>query len=299
MMGSIRNPPGWNNVVGLRPSIGVVPAWPSDDVFFQQLINDGPMARTVADVALLLSVQAGPDSRVPLSVALNPCEFAAALDGDVAPARIGFLGDLGGHLAMESGVLALCHEAMGHFATMGCVVEDASVPFDMAQLWDAWCVLRHGFVAARLGALYDDPAAREQMKPEALWEVENARQLSASQFLAAGRTRSAWYQILLQLFERYDYLVLPTAQLFAFPASLLWPHEIGGRRMDTYHRWMEVTVPASMAGIPTLAVPAGFDPYGRAMGIQLMSPRLTDLKLLRLGHAYEQLARFSDRKPWE
>lgn len=124
MMGSIRNPPGWNNVVGLHPSVGVVPAWPSDDVFFQQLINEGPTGRTVADVALLLSVQAGPDDRVPLSVPLNPCEFAAALDGDVTPARIGFLGDLGGHLAMESGVLALCRRAMSHFATIGCAVED-------------------------------------------------------------------------------------------------------------------------------------------------------------------------------
>lgn len=69
--------------------------------------------------------------------------------------------------------------------------------------------------------------------------------------------------------------------------------------MNTYHRWMGVTVPASMAGIPTLAVPAGFDPYGRAMGIQIMSRRLTDMKLLKLGHAYEQLARFSDQRPSE
>lgn len=297
MMGSLRNPAGWNNVVGFRPSFGLVPMWPSDDVFYQQLAYEGPMGRTVADAALLLSVQAGSDDRIPLSVSLPGVNFAAPLDRDFAHARIGFLGDLDGHLAMEDGVLDVCRAALGHFDALDCKVDDAAIPFDMARLWDAWCVLRHALVDARIGALYDDPSSRKQLKPEAIWEVECARQLDAARFLAASATRSAWYQAMRAVFEQYDYLILPTAQTFAFDASLHWPAEVGGKTMDTYHRWMEVTVPASLAGIPALAVPAGFDAKGRAMGIQIMGPRFADMAVLQLGHAYEQVTRFSSKRP--
>jgi Asp-tRNAAsn/Glu-tRNAGln amidotransferase A subuni t and related amidases len=111
--------------------------------------------------------------------------------------------------------------------------------------------------------------------------------------------RSAWYQALRALFERFDYLVLPAAQVFPFNADWDWPHVIDGRDMDTYHRWMQVVVPATMAGLPALAAPAGFSPRGLPAGIQIIGPAQADAAVLQLGHAYDQAGGFSRvRSPW-
>jgi amidase len=104
----------------------------------------------------------------------------------------------------------------------------------------------------------------------------------------AARVRSAWYQVLRGLFEQFDFLVLPAAQVFPFHADLDWPHEVGGRTMDTYHRWMEAVVPATMAGLPALAAPAGFGPGGLPAGLQIIGPAQADAAVLQIGHAYDQ-----------
>ena len=132
-----------------------------------------------------------------------------------------------------------------------------------------------------------DAARRARLKPEAVWEVENGLQLSAAQVYKASSDRSAWYQALNKLYQTYDYLVLPTAQVFAFDAQQTWPRSINGKTMDTYHRWMEVVVGGSLAGVPTLAVPAGFGPQGQPIGLQVMGRAQADLATLQIGHAYE------------
>lgn len=287
MMGSLRNPAGWNNVYGFRPSVGRVPSGPVPEVFLQQLSTEGPMARSVADLARLLAVEAGHDPRMPLSLDGDGREFAAPLDRDPAGTRIGWLGDLGGHLAMEPGVLDTCEAALGLFEAMGCVVEPVQVNFDLDALWTAWTTLRSFLVAGSLGPLHDAPATRDALKPEAVWEIERGRRLAATEVFHASSVRSAWHRAVLALHERWDVLALPTAQLFPFEIGQRWPTRVGGREMDTYHRWMEVVVPASMAGTPALAVPAGFGPGDLPIGLQLMGPPRADLAVLRLGHAYD------------
>ncbi len=288
-MGSLRNPAGWNNVYGLRPSQGRVPMWPAADVWVTQFGTEGPMARNVRDLALLLDVQAGFDARTPLSIAgCERFDDAGALHGlDPKRLRIGWLGDLDGHLAMEPGVLATCEEALGRFASLGAAVEPIAPGFSPAAVWQTWLTWRHWLVAGRIEPFLRDPANRARIKPEALWEHDAGQSLTAAQTMAASVERTAYYQQLLTLFERFDVLALPTAQVWPFDAALRWPGEVAGRTMDTYHRWMEVTVYATLAGLPCIALPAGFGAAGLPMGLQLIGRPHAEMELLRIAQAYE------------
>jgi amidase len=297
MMGSLRNPAAFNNIVGFRPSQGRVPFDDAADLFFDQLGYEGPMGRSVRDVALLLSVQAGSDARAPLSIAESGKAFAGPLERDFKGARLGWLGDLGGHLAMERGVLELCQRAFADFQAIGCEVESCELGFSAERLWDCWRTLRHWFVAGSLGAAYADPAKRELLKPEAHWEVENGLRLSAMDVYRATVARSDWYRAIQRLFERYDYLLLPSAQVFPFDKNLHWPKEVAGRAMDTYHRWMEVVIPATLSGCPVANVPVGFNEQGLPMGLQIIGRHQADLAVLQLAHAYEQATQWYRRCP--
>ena len=297
MMGSLRNPAAYNNVFGLRPSFGRVPYGPAPEVFWQQLSVEGPMARTVADLAMLLSVQAGFDARLPLSNAEDPAVFTQPLQRDFKGARIGWLGDCGGHLPMEPGVLELCRRALGHFEAVGCTVDEARVDFPMERLWETWLALRGFFVAGKLGALYADPVKRALLKPEAVWEVENGLKLGTADIWRASVDRSAWYQALNALFRSHDFLVLPSAHVFPFDAGLDWPKAIAGRPMDTYHRWMEVVIGGTLAGVPVVNVPAGFGPGGLPMGLQILAPAQQDRAALQIAHAYEQASGHARQRP--
>ena len=291
-MGSLRNPAGWNNVFGFRPSQGRVPAWPATDMWVTHFGTEGPMARTVLDLALLLDVQAGYDPRAPLSLATEP-SFAARLDTGAPttrPIRIGWLGDLGGHLAMESGVLDTCEQALQRLAGTGAVVEPLSLGFAPERIWDAWMTLRWWLNRNRIAPYVEQPSNRARIKPEALWEHDNGANLTASDVMAASVERTTFFQHVLGLFERVDFLALPSAQVWPFPVEERWPKTVAGRAMDTYHRWMEVVVIATFAGLPAVSVPAGFSATGLPMGLQLVGKPRSDLDLLRLARTYETAA---------
>ena len=289
-MGSLRNPAGWNNVFGLRPSQGRVPAWPAADVYVSQLGTEGPMGRTVEDVARLLDIQAGPDPRQPLSLAPHPsfADGLARVDG--AKAVVGWLGDLEGHLPMEGGILEVCGQALARFAHLGCAIEPARLGFSAEAIWETWLVWRRWLVAGRIAPFLANPANRALIKPEALWEHDQAAGLTGPQALKASGERSAFHGHLLTFFERYDVLALPSAQVWPFDVSLRWPTHIEGRAMDTYHRWMEVVIYATLAGLPCISVPAGFDAAGLPMGLQLIGRPQGEAALLRLARAYELAA---------
>lgn len=291
--GSLRNPAGWNNVFGFRPSWGRVPSIPNSDLFWQNFATSGPMGRSVEDLALLLSVQAGPDKRAPFAQPDDPKMFAQPLDRDWKGKRIGWLGDLGGALPMEPGILQTCEKALSAFRAIGMQVDEARLAEDPAAMWRTAVMLRHWSVGADLQGYYDDPAKRKLMRPEALWEVEGGMALTAPQLAKASEGRTRIYEAFRKAFETFDFVALPTAQVFPFDVEQHWPREIAGTRMDSYHRWMEVTLPPTMAGLPVLAIPAGFGGSERLpIGIQLIGPRNADLAVLQLGHAYEKAS------PW-
>ncbi|WP_254296982.1 amidase [Sphingomonas tagetis] len=291
--GSLRNPAAWNNVFGFRPSFGRVPSAPSSNVFGQTFATSGPMARTARDVALLLSVQAGSDPRVPFSLKDEPAIFARPLDREWKGKRIGWLGDLGGALPMEAGVLETCEKALAAFRTVGMTVDAATLEEPAETMWRTAVTLRHGSVGPDLIDFADKPEQRAQMKPEALWEVEGYRRLSAIQINQAQMGRTRIYEAFRKAFASFDFLILPTAQVFPFDTDLRWPAEIAGKKMDSYHRWMEVVMPVTMAGLPALSAPAGFGGARKLpIGIQIIGPTHADLAVLQMGHAYEQAS------PW-
>ena len=294
MMGSLRVPAAFNNVFGFRPSVGCVPHGPGDDVFFQQFSVTGPMARNVPDLALLLGVQAGFDPRLPLTRRQDdPRLFAQPLERDLRGVRVGWLGDLGGHLPMDPELLALTQRSLEHFKAIGCAVEAAEPRFDFEQLWRAWITLRSFTFSGGHAQHYHDSARRSQLKPEAIWEIERGLALTGPEIFEAAKVRTAWYQELVRLFQQFDFLIMPTTQVFPFEAQEHWPKELAGKRMDTYHRWMQSVVPVTMTGLPTLGAPAGFGAAGLPAGIQIIGPTQTDFSVLQLGHAYDLASQHS------
>jgi len=247
----------------------------------------GPMARNVPDLALLLSVQAGYDARVPFSIAGDGTAFRGPLERDFKGTRIAWTGDYGGYMPYEPGVLDLCKTALKTFESLGCIVEEARPDFSMEALWRAFLPLRAWQTAGPLLAHYGDPARRALLKPEAIFEIESAQKLSALDITAASAVRSEWYQATRRFFETYDYFIVPTAQLFPFDANLHWPKEIAGVKMTTYHEWQKGVIPTTIAGNPALAVPAGFNAAGLPMGIQIAGPHHNELSCLQLAHAYD------------
>jgi len=286
MCGSLRNPAGWNNIFGFRTSPGRVAAGPSNELFLSQMGVKGPMARNVADLGLLLGVQAGYDPRAPLSLD-DGFAWSAHDRRPDRSWRVAWLGDLGGHLPVEAGVLELCAAALARAEAGNFRVEQTVPDFDFETLWQAFITLRHATSGAALKIHYDNPQQRGLLKPETVWEIEGALGLTAPKIHDASIVRSRWYKAVLGLFERHDLLALPSAQVFAFDAETHWPSEIAGRKMDSYHRWMEVTAFATMAGCPVASVPVGFDKDGRAMGMQLIGRPRADAEVLSAAADYE------------
>jgi amidase len=294
--GSLRNPAAYNNVFGFRPSFGRVPA-NALDAFYAIMGTPGPMARNVPDLAALLSVQAGYDPRAPLSNRQNPADFAGPLKRDFKGTRIAWAGDFGGHLPFEPGILDLGKAALKVFESLGCTVEEAIPDYPIEKVWQNWKVLRAWQSGSALKALYDDPAKRALMKPEAQFEVESGRKLTAYDIYDADVVRTAWYQAVRAFFERYDYWLLPSSQVFPFDAQTDWPKQIAGKTMDTYHRWMELMIPVTMSSCPALSVPVGFSADGLPMGVQIVGPNHGEFACLQLAHAYDEMTRWVIKRP--
>ena len=291
-MGSLRNPPAFNNVIGLRPSWGRVP----EPGFIPYGSVNGPMGRTTADVAQLLSTMAGPDTGAPLGIDEDPAHLSADLDRDFRRTRIAWIGDWDGYLATEPGVLALCESALATFEHLGCDVEPALPSFAPQDIWQSYLAWR-SWGNLRYADLYEDPATRALMKPELVWEIEYGLRLTALDLTRAAAARDAWYAAVVDMFETYDFVVAPSAQVFPFDKSVHWPETIDGRPMDTYHRWMETVVPWTMAGHPVAAMPAGLNARGLPMGIQIVGRRHGDHDVLRIAHAYEAASPVMDGTP--
>jgi amidase len=282
MMGSLRNPGAFNNVIGFRPSTHVVEEGGSQAN--RLLSTSGPMGRTTRDTIQLLQ-----------TLARNP-EFDNLQPLNLATVKIGWMGDLEHYLPMEAGILELCQNNLKRLADAGAQVEPVQPRVLPSDLWESWTTLRHH---TRLDMLeyYEVPANRALLKPELVWEIEQGLRLTAQDVERANTLRREWYAELDRLFATFDFLVLPSAQVFPFPKETHWPQKINGRPMDTYHRWMEVVVPGSLGGIPALNVPVGFDARRRPMGMQIMGQLGNDRKVLEFGLAYEEITDYLGVRP--
>lgn len=287
MMGSLRNPAAWNNVYGFRPSVGLIASEAVEVALQHRLSTLGPMARSVADLEALLGTLS--EGRY------KPADMPRRTE----PLRIAWLGDWGGAYAMEQGILEQSQQALAQMEALGWQIEAVPPPFSAEAIWESWTNLRSFAVAMNLGPHWRDEAERAQLNPQAQWEISRGFELSVAQVEMAAAIREQWLQAFRSLMTRYDAVVLPSTQVWPFPVEWAWPERIGAREMDSYHRWMEVVVPASLIGAPVLNLPAGFGDMGLPSGVQLIGAHGADARLLAMGRAYHEARDWPRQNPPE
>jgi amidase len=289
--GSVRNPPNFNNVVGLRPSPGRIPIYPNRQPW-DTLSVLGSMARTVRDAGLLLSVMAGPDPRDPISIPEDPSGFRSPLDRELAGSRIAWSRDLG-QFPVQQVVIDVIEKALPTFADLDCRVEEAHPDFSDAP--DIFHVLRAQSYA--FAGVKDLEEHRELIKDTVVWNIEEGLKLSALDVSRAQARRAALFHRVREFFERYEFLVLPVSQVVPFPVEVEWVKEINGIKMDTYIDWMMSCSFISLTAHPAMSVPCGFTPEGLPVGIQIVGRYRREMELLQFAHAFEQATRVAERRP--
>lgn len=282
MMGSLRNPGAFNNVIGFRPSTTVV--MEDGDATNRLLWTSGPMGRNTRDTIQLLQ-----------TLAIKPV-FNDLTPLPLKGVKLGWMGNLDKYLAMESGIIELCEASLKEVSTAGAIIEPMLPKFTLSDLWLSWTTLRHHIRLQQLD-YYEFPQKQDLLKPELIWEIEQGKSFTEANVVNAETIRTNWYSELDRMFEQYDFLVLPTAQVFPYSTKTNWPKTIDGRTMDTYHRWMEVVILGSLGGIPAVNVPVGFDGQGRPMGMQIMGKFGDDKRVLEFALAYEEITTHLNVRP--
>ncbi len=291
MGGSLRNPGNFNNVVGFRPSPGVVPTWPSGTPWIPLGVK-GPLGRTVGDVALLLSVQAGADPRDQLAMDLPADRFTRSLDRDFRGVRVAWCPDLGG-LPLDPRVRAALEAQRHVFTDLGCVVEEA-VP-DLTGADKVFLDLRAALQAANHGETLR--LHRDKLKPEAIWNIEEGLKLDAAAVGKAMILQSDLYARVNAFMERYEFILCAVNQVPPFPVEERYPKEIDGVAMTHYIEWMQSAYWITATRRPAISVPAGFTPEGLPVGIQIVGRDRADVSVMQLAQAFEGATRFWERRP--
>jgi amidase len=290
--GSIRNPASFCNVTGIRPSPGRVPAYPIR-LGWQQLGVQGPLARTVEDVALLMSVMAEPDERSPISLSDPGDIFLQPLARSFKGTKIAWSRDLGGMLTIDPRVTAVLESQRGVFEELGCEVVEAEPDFSGAdeafRAWRAW-----GFESSHREHLRDH---RDQIKETVIWNTEEGMRLTGPELARAEEQKTALYHRVRVFMQTYDYLLLPTCQVPPFDVNQPYPTEIDGKQMTTYLDWMGSCYYITITGHPAASVPAGFTPEGLPVGLQIVGRWHADFATLQLAYAFEQATCIADRHP--
>ena len=292
MGGSLRNPASFCNVVGLRPSVGRVPQWPTTNAWELTSVG-GPMARTVEDLALLLSVVAGPSTRDRLSLDAPGSAFAPPLEGTIAGLRVALSVDLGGAFEVDDQVSGIVSAQGPVLARAGAHVEGDHL--DVTGAESAFRTLRAWLFQARFGALL---AKRpEAFKASLADNIRAGEDLTGADVAAAYQRLTSLAEKVRVFFERYDVLVLPVSQVPPFDATEEFPATINGRLQESYLDWMRSAFLITVTGCPAISVPAGFTSEGWPVGIQIVAAPRNERLLLEVAHAFEQLTRIGERRP--
>ena len=287
--GSLRNPAAFCNVVGLRPSPGRVP---NDAPTWSPLPVLGPMARTVQDVALLLSVMAGPDVREPHAIHEDPTVFTKPLSRDFRGTRVAWWTGLGG-IPIEPDVRNIVNGTRAVFESLGCTIEDDEPDFSGVD--DAFLALRHLSFHANYAELARQRP--EWVKEPIRWEIAEAERQSAADVARAVARHSLMFQQAAAFFARYEYFVLPVTQVAPFDIDIAYPAAIAGVPMTTYVDWMRSCWYVSFMATPAVSVPAGFTSAGLPVGVQIVGRHRGEWSVLQLAYAFEQATKFGQRRP--
>jgi amidase len=288
---SLRNPASFCNVVGFRPSIGRVPHATSATAW-THLSVEGPMGRSVRDVALQMQVMSGYDPRAPLSLRESGAVFAQPLERDFRGVRIAWAPRFG-DLPYEARVQAAIQPAGAIFESLGSEVEAASP--DLREADEVFKVLRAIGFEATLGPLLD--AHRARMKDTVVWNIEEGRKLTGAQVARAERDRVVLHRRMQAFMATHEFLVLPTMQVAPFDIDQPWVDTIDGVKLPTYLDWMKSCYWITVTGHPAISVPCGFTPEGLPVGLQIVGRLHDDFGVLQLAHAFETATGFGKRRP--
>jgi amidase len=289
--GSLRNPASFCNVVGFRPAPGRVPVWPTA-LGWWTLSVQGPMAREVQDVALLLSVLAGPDARSPIALPEPGGAFRAPLARDFKGARVALSVDLGRY-PVDAQVARVVRAQGDVLRGLGCVVEEAHP--DLAGADEVFQTLRAWRFALEHGEELE--THRPLMKDTVIWNTEQGLKLDGGAVARAEALRTALYHSMRAFMERHEYLVLPAAAVPPFPIEQRYVTEIAGVKLKSYIDWMGVCYAITVTGHPAISVPAGFTADGLPIGLQIVGRHQADFSVLQLAHAFEQATGVGARRP--
>jgi amidase len=287
--GSLRNPAAFCNVVGLRPSPGRVPGETNS---WSPLGVSGPIARSVADVALLLSVLAGPDARDPLTNVEDGARFRSPLGRSFNGVRVAWWKGLGG-IPFEPEIRTVVDATRGVFEGLGCVIDEAEP--DFTGVAEAFAVLRYASSYAQNSALVRQRP--EWVKDTIKFEVAEAERLTAADVGRAVARQTQMYDQSRQFFESYEYFVLPVTQVAPFDVHEPYPTAIAGTPMMNYIDWMRSCWYVSVMANPAIAVPAGFTAAGLPVGLQIVGRHRDEWSVLQLAHAFEQATQHGRRRP--
>ena len=291
MGGSLRNPGNFCNIVGFRTSPGRVPVWPRLTGWFPISVQ-GPMARTVQDVALMLSVIAGPDPRSPIAITEPGSLFTRPLDRDFKDVKIAWSQDLG-EFPVDPRVTKILESRRRVFEDLGCIVEEAQPNFSDAdeifKVWRAW-----NFELQYAELLKDH---RELIKDTVIWNVEEGQKLTGPQIGKAEIKRTELYHRVREFMKNHDYLICPVNQVPPFDINQRWVQEINGIKMETYIDWMKSCYYITVTGLPAISVPCGFTPEGLPVGMQIVGRHNDDFGVLQIAHAFEQATEVWQRRP--
>jgi amidase len=290
MGGSLRNPPNFCNIVGIRPSPGRVPNVPSNLGWFT-LSVPGPVARNVSDCAFFLSVLAGYDHHSPISIDQPGAQFAQPLERNFKGVRVAMFKDMG--LPWEPEVKSAVQAQRKVFESLGCIVVDAEPDFsDANECFVAW---RHWSTELGFGDLITTHG--DQLNEYIHWHVEEGRKLSGPYLSRVEAKRTAFFQRMCNFKGEYDFFLLPVNQVLPFDVNLHYPTEIAGVKMENYIAWMKSAYYISTAGNPAMSVPCAFSASGLPIGIQVVGKHHDDWGVLQLAYAFEQATNIGKRKP--
>ena len=289
--GSLRNPAAFCSVVGFRTAPGRVPhsavgnAWATLGVA-------GPMGRSVADAALLLSVMAGPDARCPISISEPGSRFAGNLERNFKGVRVAWFKDMGG-LPFDPRIRAAVDAQRKVFENLGCIVEEAEPDFTGAG--DAYDTLRAWGYASSYAEVVKNH--RELVKDTVIWEVERGLKLSAADIAHAQTLHSkAWDQMRIFM-EKYEYFIAPSTQVPPFDVTQPYVMEVDGVRLQSYTEWMKCCWLISILENPAISMPSGYTPDGLPVGLQIVGRHRDEWSVLQMAHAFEQATRAGHRRP--
>jgi amidase len=289
--GSLRNPASFNNVVGFRPTVGLVPVAPTLLPFLGFSVK-GPIARSVSDVAFLMSVMAGSDRRDPGSYPSDPLMFTQTLARDFTGVKVAWCPDLG-NLPLDHQVRDIVNRQRRIFEQLGCEVDDAG--FDFHDADEVFVTIRQWRTWIALGDLLEQH--RADLKPEAIWEIEAGRSLSSADVARAMTKHAALIDRFRAFQETYEFLVCAVSQVPPFDATEDWPHAIDGVQMHNYIDWMKSAYWISATFCPAISVPAGFTAPGLPVGLQIVGRSRADFSVLQLAHAFEGATCVGLRRP--